>query len=235
MRPMLGWLPLEALRSDNAKTQTGISFTEILCKYNSKSEHTEPCHPQQNPAERRIQDVKRTSAKILDRTVDNKQVLTRSLVRPVDDKEPNLRTNNSGEALDMAVAEFEGSQPETQSELNLLSELVKSPIPTVDSSEINGFDIREHISLEFIRKDQCEAPTKATVIEVDDETGKITSKYIHGGLELVEPNVIQETLLSKEAKDEADGLWIFSKVLNHHIEDKGKIEVEILWDNGETS
>ena len=60
-------------------------------------------------------------------------------------------------------------------------------------------------------------------------------EYIHDGLELVEHNVIQEALLSKEAKEEADGVWTFSKVLNHCVEDKGKIEVEILWDNEETS
>eukprot|EP00957_Ditylum_brightwellii_P195193 14871705-Ditylum_brightwellii.AAC.1 len=60
-------------------------------------------------------------------------------------------------------------------------------------------------------------------------------KYIHGGLELVEPNVIQEAWLSKQARDEADGLWTFSKVLNHCIEEKGKIEVAILWYDGETS
>lgn len=48
--------------------QTGVSFTNILRKYNIRSEHTEPNHPTQNPAEHRIQDVERLSAKILDRT-----------------------------------------------------------------------------------------------------------------------------------------------------------------------
>eukprot|EP00957_Ditylum_brightwellii_P139241 10612362-Ditylum_brightwellii.AAC.1 len=57
-----------ALKSDNAKMQTGPKFTQILCKYNIKSEHTEPHHPQQNYAECRIQDVKLLSTKILDRT-----------------------------------------------------------------------------------------------------------------------------------------------------------------------
>eukprot|EP00957_Ditylum_brightwellii_P100754 7679302-Ditylum_brightwellii.AAC.1 len=57
------------LRSDNAKMQTGVSFKKILQKYNIRSENSEPPHPQQNPAERRMQDVKRISAKIMDRTV----------------------------------------------------------------------------------------------------------------------------------------------------------------------
>eukprot|EP00957_Ditylum_brightwellii_P045398 3441055-Ditylum_brightwellii.AAC.1 len=48
--------------------QTGISFTNILQRYNIKSEHTEPDHPTQNPAEHCKQDVKRTTTKILDRT-----------------------------------------------------------------------------------------------------------------------------------------------------------------------
>eukprot|EP00957_Ditylum_brightwellii_P197487 15046876-Ditylum_brightwellii.AAC.1 len=57
-----------ALRSNNSKMQTGISFTNILRKYSIKSEHTKPNYPTQNPAERRIQDVKPLSAKILDWT-----------------------------------------------------------------------------------------------------------------------------------------------------------------------
>eukprot|EP00957_Ditylum_brightwellii_P142573 10862035-Ditylum_brightwellii.AAC.1 len=35
-----------AIISGNAKMQIGISFTKILCKYNNKSEHTEPHHHQ---------------------------------------------------------------------------------------------------------------------------------------------------------------------------------------------
>eukprot|EP00957_Ditylum_brightwellii_P015994 1204976-Ditylum_brightwellii.AAC.1 len=55
-----------ALHSNNAKMQTGKSFKSILQKYNICSKHTEPDHPTQTPAEHHIQDVKRTSAKILD-------------------------------------------------------------------------------------------------------------------------------------------------------------------------
>eukprot|EP00957_Ditylum_brightwellii_P013869 1045488-Ditylum_brightwellii.AAC.1 len=57
-----------ALRSDNAKIQTGASFRKILRKYNIRSDNTEPHHPQQNPVERCIQDVKRMCTKIMDRT-----------------------------------------------------------------------------------------------------------------------------------------------------------------------
>eukprot|EP00957_Ditylum_brightwellii_P066057 5010790-Ditylum_brightwellii.AAC.1 len=30
-------------------------------------------------------------------------------------------------------------------------------------------------------------------------------------------------------------MWTFSEILNHRTEDKCKIKVEVLWDNGETS
>ena len=56
-----------------------------------------------------------------------------------------------------------------------------------------------------------------------------------GVLEVVEPNIIQEALLSREQEDGANGMWTFSKILNHRTVNKGKIEVEVLWDNGETS
>eukprot|EP00957_Ditylum_brightwellii_P180597 13756418-Ditylum_brightwellii.AAC.1 len=56
------------LRSNKAKMQTGVSFRKILRKYNIRSKNTEPHHPQQNPAERCIQDVKRMCTKIMDRT-----------------------------------------------------------------------------------------------------------------------------------------------------------------------
>jgi len=56
------------IRNDNSKMQTGIAWREILRKYCIGEETTEPLHPKQNPAERRIQDIKRMSDKVLDRT-----------------------------------------------------------------------------------------------------------------------------------------------------------------------
>ena len=88
--------------------------------------------------------------------------------------------------------------------------------------------------MEFVRKDKRNVPTKTKVIEVDEDTGKVMLEYLHGGLELVEPNVIQEASLSRDQEDDGNKLWSFSKVLNHRTESNGKIEVEILWDNGET-
>ena len=48
--------------------QTGHLFNKILRNYNVKSKYTEPNHPHHNPVERRIQEVKRTTTKVMDRT-----------------------------------------------------------------------------------------------------------------------------------------------------------------------
>jgi hypothetical protein len=56
------------LRNDNAKMQTGNCWHEVLRKYCIKEETTEPYHPQQNPAEARIGEVKKYVLKIMDRT-----------------------------------------------------------------------------------------------------------------------------------------------------------------------
>jgi hypothetical protein len=53
------------LRNDNLKMQeTGYKWREVLCKYCIAEQTTEPHHLQQNPADRRIQDVKKVSQKI---------------------------------------------------------------------------------------------------------------------------------------------------------------------------
>ena len=48
--------------------QTGTAWNDILRKYSIKAELTEPHHPQQNPAERRIKVIKTYASKIMDRT-----------------------------------------------------------------------------------------------------------------------------------------------------------------------
>ena len=97
---------------------------------------------------------------------ENKQVLALSLVRPVEENEINHQASQSGEILDPVVEEVEKSQPT----LDLLSDIVNSPMPVVDPSEINGFDATEHIGFEFVRKDKRKVPTKTKVIEVDEDT-----------------------------------------------------------------
>ena len=62
------WGAPSALLSDNARTEIGNAVKSILRKYNIKDLQTEPHHPNQNPAERRIQEVKKTSLIIMDRS-----------------------------------------------------------------------------------------------------------------------------------------------------------------------
>ena len=57
-----------AVRNDNAKAQTSERWKNILRRYQINDELTEPHHPGQNPAERRIQDLKNFTKRILDRT-----------------------------------------------------------------------------------------------------------------------------------------------------------------------
>ena len=71
------------------------------------------------------------------------------------------------------------------------------------------------------------------MIEVDADTGRVMLEYAHGGLEWVEPNIIQEALLSRE--DAGVEMWTFEKILQHRTGDHGRLEVQVLWDNGEVS
>ena len=62
------WGAPDALLSDNAQEQTSRTVKRILREYGIMAMYTEPHHPNQNPAERRIQDVKKMSNVIMDRT-----------------------------------------------------------------------------------------------------------------------------------------------------------------------
>jgi hypothetical protein len=57
-----------ALKSDNALTQIGTKTREILRLYNIRDFRCEPHNQQQNPAKRRIQDMKNMSTMIMDAT-----------------------------------------------------------------------------------------------------------------------------------------------------------------------
>ena len=58
----------DLLMSDNAKTQIGKKVAEILRNYHIADHQSEPHYQNQNPAERRIQDIKKTTNAIMDRT-----------------------------------------------------------------------------------------------------------------------------------------------------------------------
>jgi hypothetical protein len=56
------------IRSDNAKMQTGVEWSKICRQYNIAQQTTEPHHLWQNPAERKIQEVKKYVSTIMDCT-----------------------------------------------------------------------------------------------------------------------------------------------------------------------
>ena len=54
----------------------------------------------------------------------------------------------------------------------------------------NGEDLSKFIDVKFICKEKNDVPCQAKVIKVNEEIGKVMLEYVHGGLELVEPNTI---------------------------------------------
>jgi hypothetical protein len=56
----------EIIHSDNAQVQTGVGFKRLNRRYDVKARTTEPYHPEQNPGERIIQDLKAKSNYFMD-------------------------------------------------------------------------------------------------------------------------------------------------------------------------
>ena len=70
-------------------------------------------------------------------------------------------------------------------------------------------------------------------MEVDPDDGRVLLEYANSELEWVEPNVVQEALLSRG--DQGAAFFTFSKILNHRTGPQGRIEVEVLWDTNEAT
>ena len=49
-------------------------------------------------------------------------------------------------------------------------------------------------------------------------------------MEWVEPNILQEALLSHTDEDDGSNLWKFNTVINHKTENN-QVQVQIKWDN----
>ena len=56
------------IKNDNSKMQTSKAWSKVCRKYNMAEQNTEPGHAHQNKAERRMQDVKRNTSRIMDHT-----------------------------------------------------------------------------------------------------------------------------------------------------------------------
>ena len=56
------------IHNDNSKMQTSKAWNELTNLYNIATSTTEPYHPQQNPAEQRIQTIKARTRAVMDAT-----------------------------------------------------------------------------------------------------------------------------------------------------------------------
>ena len=153
--------------------------------------------------------------------------LLRSVVRTATATEPNKRASTSTESKGSIIAPME---PDTRRKgspttLDLMSDLVGGSA---------DFDPIPYLGYSFVRADAHDIPHKTTVIDVDKETGRVLLEYIHRQTEWVEPNILQEALLSREANDDGTNLWTFSTVLDHKTENN-QVHVKIQWDNGDVT
>eukprot|EP00957_Ditylum_brightwellii_P133599 10186088-Ditylum_brightwellii.AAC.1 len=62
------WGAIKGLFSNNAKAQTRMAVTDILQQYNIDDMQSEPHQQNQNPAKRRIQEVKALANVMMDRS-----------------------------------------------------------------------------------------------------------------------------------------------------------------------
>ena len=114
--------------------------------------------------------------------------------------------------------------PPDPATLDLMSDLVGGSL---------DFDPIPHLGYSFVHADTNGIPHMTMVIDVDEETGHILLEYLHGQVKWVEPNILQEALLSHADDDDSSNLWTFSMVLNHKTENnKVQVQVQIKWDNG---
>ena len=148
---------------------------------------------------------------------ENKQILVHLLVRPITNTEAKLRCptstilhNSNASEIEKGSNGYNNSKsskvsPEKLSlDMGLLSELVNSNAPEFDPMQVNwynapnGQELYKFIGVKFVFKDKCNVSFQAKVIKVNKETGKVMLKYVHGGLELVKPNKIQELTIQSE-------------------------------------
>jgi hypothetical protein len=139
---------------------------------------------------------------------DKKTIIARSLVRPTENRE-NLRTETTLPKQDAGAT---GSGEKSGVKLDLLTEMANSKCP--------DFDPSLHMGYTFVREDKRSVPTKTSVVEVDEDTGRVLLEYISGELEWVEPNIVQEAILSNADNDGCWRMSFFSRVktINFYLE-----------------
>ena len=63
------------------------------------------------------------------------------------------------------------------------------------------YDLKDAVGKSFVEEDRRGVPSKCTVIECSEDTGRFLLEYAHGGQEWVMPNLVQESLLSVNDPD----------------------------------
>ena len=144
---------------------------------------------------------------------NDNQLLARSVVQSATGQEPNKCGSKS--------IESKGSNVPDPTSLDLMSDLVGGS---------TDFDPIPHLGYSFVWADTNGIPHKTTVINVDEKTGCILLEYIHGQVEWVEPNILQEALFSHADNDNSSDFWTFGTVLDHKTENN-QVQVQIKWDN----
>ena len=134
------------------------------------------------------------------------QLLAWSVVCTATATEPNQRASTSTESKGSIIAPME---PDTRRKGS--PTLQNGPTTTLDlmSDLVGGsadFNPIPYLRYSFVRADAHDIPHKTTVIDVDEETGRVLLEYVHGQTEWVEPNILQEALLSREANDDGTNL-----------------------------
>ena len=147
---------------------------------------------------------------------DTNQVISRSIVRPADDKtHPNLRATP-------ALGEGGPKIEMKESFLHSMNELTQASGITIQPEDLIGVNL--------VAED-TNGNSKAEVVE-ENSDGTFKIKFINGN----EKNMTYADLVDAVNKKDEEGyeLWTFSDIINHRTT-KGKIEIEIKWDTGEVT
>ena len=93
--------------------------------------------------------------------------------------------------------------------------------PTIDPHDLVGYSfVKEHDNIE----------QRATVTNVDTDMDKVTLTFLNGGEELMEYNDLINLINAKY--EDGDGLHSYKDILDHRKK-RGKIEVQVQWDDGD--
>jgi hypothetical protein len=165
------------------------------------------------------------------------QVLARSLVRSASNpQEPNLLADRRVLSPDVpdgpgVEGRFANDTAILEDSFHFMSDTSRTLSANAPAS-LHVIDPIELIGRTFIH-DSHGIPTKSVVREYDAEMEKVLVEHVSGVEEWLSPNIVEESLISQT--DDGEGFWSFEKILQHRVLPNGRIELNVLWDNGESS